>query len=331
MKYSYSKTIQELKDHALIPVGDIYEFESARIAPIYERYYQFCQENLEEKSNEYNIQPSRFYFRNKFGINAQAGYQNGIYIVGVNMSTIDSLYSLLHERNDIFEVDKCLSELYGSLISEFDVPVGHLMFQLSTLFIFYHEKAHLGQFSGESHEWLTEVLKTEYSAERHALELDADIDAAHFICFHLLEYFKKLSPQERTSENLEKTLSIGIASIFSYFLIYFERSGDIYFNEHSHPHTLVRISYILDCMIRVAEHNLPDDITINSVKVLNESFKITDQYYKRVNDSDLVKDFINQFKIEANKITDYVNTLLEFSKRMPNLIKNRFSLPPIKG
>lgn len=325
--YNYTDNVHELEHSAKIPFGDIFDYQDSPIIEIYERYFQFCQENLTTECNDYDIQPAKFYYRTEYGINARAGIQNGYSIIGVNMQTIHSLYDLFYEKNDIFETDEYLSINYAELVKKFDVPVGHLMFQLATLFTYHHELGHLIQKSPNLSLWLTEqnvdTTKDEFSIDRHILELDADLNAAHSICFHLIEYLKKLEPKDRTQENLQKILSIGVASIFSYFLLYFQDAKSIYYKEHTHPHPLVRISYIVDCVIRVAEINLPPGFKIDLGNTLKEGFIISDTFFRNVLNSTLVDDFGKHFLAESKNIEAYVNELLGVAEGMPNLVKNR--------
>lgn len=325
--YNYYDNIYELESKAGILANDIFDYQYSPISEIYAKYFLFCQENLTEECDEYQIQPAKFYYRTSFSVNARAGRQNGYFIVGVNMGTIQSLYNLFYEQNDIFEDDEYISSLYRELIQKFDVPVGHLMFQIGSLFTYYHELAHLIQNPFINSQWLVEQYsdfeESGFSIERHALELDADLNAAHSICFHLLEYFNGLDIESKTEENLQKILSIGVASIFSYFLLYFKESVDIYYEKYSHPHPLVRISYIVDCFIKVAEHNLPNNFNLDANAALREGFIMSEIFFQRVMNVDLVKEFSKHFLNESSNIESYVNKILDIADNMPNLLKNR--------
>lgn len=327
MDYNYSDIIEELKANAQVPSGDIFEYDFSEIKEIYQRYFQFCQENLTEECSDFEIQPAKFYYRSEYGINARAGLQNGYFIIGVNMQTIHSLYDLFYEKNDIFETDPFLLENYKKLTDKFDVPVGHLMFQLATLFTFYHERAHLIQksdlLSTTLFEQPTPIDGQAFSIERHVIELDADLDAAHKICFHLIEYFKKLETDDKTSENLQKILSLGVASVFSYFLLYYKDDVKVYYKKYTHPHPLVRISYIVDCFVRVAEINLPGDFKIDLGKTIRDGFAIADIFYNSVLNIELVEGFAAQFMNESKNVEEYVNELLGTGEGMAYLVKNR--------
>jgi hypothetical protein len=327
MEYIYSGIIEEIKAKTQIQSGDIFEYEFSEIKEIYQQYFQFCQENLTEDCSEFDIQPARFYYRTEFGINARAGLQNGYFIIGVNMQTIHSLYDLFYEKNNIFKTDPFLLEKYKILTDKFDVPPGHLMFQIATLFTFYHERAHLIQKSDLLSAFLFEqpapINEKWFSLERHVIELDADLDAAHKICFHIVEYFKKLDTKEKTSENLQKILSLGVAGVFSYFLLYYKNDVKVYYKEYTHPHPLVRISYIVDCFVSVAEINLPEGFKINLKKTIRDGFAIADIFYKSVFNVELVESFAGQFMKESKNVEVYVNELFEVGRGMEFLVKNR--------
>lgn len=328
MSYNYTEIIDDLRARAQVLTGDIFEYEFSEISDIYERYFQFCQENLTEECDEFDIQPAKFYYRSEYGINARAGLQNGYFIIGVNMQTIHALYDLFYERNNIFETDPFLLDNYKELTDKFDVPPGHLMFQLATLFTFYHERAHLIQKSDllptSLFEQPTKTNTQDFSIERHVIELDSDLDTAHKICFHLVEYFKKLNANDRAVENFQKILSLGVASVFSYFLLYYKEDVKVYYKEYTHPHPLVRISYIVDCFVRVAEINIPEDLKIDLGKTIRDGFSIANTFYKSVFKIELVERFAAQFMEESNDVEVYVNELLGVGEGMPYLVKNRY-------
>lgn len=147
MHYNYLKIIEELREKAKVHSDDIFEYQFSSLSEVFERYFQFCQENLSEESSEYKIQPAKFYYRNQYEVNARAVVQNDYFIIGINMGTIKTLYDIFYEHNDIFDSSDILSDKYNKLAEQFDVPIGYLMFQSAILFTFYHERAHLIQKS----------------------------------------------------------------------------------------------------------------------------------------------------------------------------------------
>ncbi len=325
--HDYHKIIEELKSKAGVPADDIFEFDNSNLKDIFLNYFEYCQENLINHCTKYSIQPARFYYRNYYEINARAGISNGYFIIGVNMGTVQEIYSLFYDNNNIFEQDENLSPTFGTLGTVINIPLGFFMFQLATLFTYHHELAHLIQKSDILKTGITEQYvyqaNPEFSIERHILEFDADLHGANATCTQILVQFKLLSIENQTEENLAKLLSMGIASIFSYFLLFFNDSEKIYYKEYTHPHPIVRISYVLDCFIRVAQENLPINNKIRPEPLLKLCFIISDIFFKTTLEKDAVKSFRIHLLNESFIIENYVNELLSTSKEMKNLVMNR--------
>lgn len=328
--YSYKDISNELITNAKIAKEDIFEYDYSPLKEIFERYFQFCQTNLSEYSNEHNIQPAKFYYVERNGVNAIAGVKNSYYIIGVYKATITSLYDLFYERNNIFDDDAELKH-YSNLNSTLNVPLGFLMFQTASLFTYYHEQGHLIQKSDYLASWLNEQYidsdERPYFQEKHVLEFDADLNGAHLICYHLIDYWKKQEQVFQTQENFQKMLSIGAASVFSYFMLLQTNRQDIYYKKYWHPHPVVRISYIIDCFIKVAQINLPDSISLDANQTLTEAFKISDKFFTTVLKNDMVEKFISVYSAETENIKTYVTELIELSKLNPTLVRHKTAYP----
>lgn len=327
--YEYKLITEEIINNAGIPPADVFDYKDSPIQAVFARYFQFCQENLTERNNEFDIQPAKFYFRTQLSVNASAGLTpTNYYIVRVNMGTLVKLYDLFYEKNSIFDEAEELSA-YELLNKNLDAPLGYLMFQLSSLFTYYHELAHLIQKSPTLPLWIDEsyILPEggNYNADSHVKEFDADLNGAHLICFHLIEYWKKQKPELRTQESFQMLLSIGGASILSYFLLLPNADRDIYYKDFTHPHPFVRIAYIVDCFIKVAEINLPEEmqVNLNATQITSESFKIADNFFKRVLNNDKIQTFGAVFLTESANIKTYVTELIELSKADITLVRNR--------
>jgi hypothetical protein len=143
------------------------------------------------------------------------------------------------------------------------------------------------------------------------------------VCVHILQYFKKLDIADQTEINLTLLLSIGTASILSRFLLRMEKST-FYLKEETHPHPLVRISYIIETIISTAEINLPSGITISEKRVVQESIMISNLLYKNALQSNIVEDFINEYIEHAISIQEYIKELFIISYDIPELVYNRF-------
>lgn len=108
MIYEYYDIVGELTKKGIVIKEDIYDFIDSPNSDTYEKYFQFCQENLSEQCTDYNIQPAKFFFRESFEVNARAGLLNNYFVIAVNKGTIHTLYNFLYSQNKIFD----LNELY---------------------------------------------------------------------------------------------------------------------------------------------------------------------------------------------------------------------------
>ncbi len=324
--HDYINNVKELVRNAKVSPSDIFDYQFSPIQAIYDLYYQYCQENLLNHNKEYDIQPAKFYYRTSFDVNARAGLVNGYYVIGVNMGAIQTLYSMFYDNNTVFEDDVDILELFKSISPKEDEPFSYLLYQLATIFTYHHELAHLIQKSpilslGFSEQY--DDTGANFSIERHVLELDADLNGSHLICFHLRAYFDNLKLEEQTLENIQKLFSLGVASVFCYFLLYYKDSKTIYYKDKTHPHPLVRISYLVDSFVRIAEKNLPENFSIDTSEIIRLGFIISDKFFQTTGDKTIVDDFGKQFYSESKNIEAYINELLEIGQSMLYLVKNR--------
>lgn len=327
--FSYKAVTEELIKKNILPKNDIFDYQFAPLNAIYENYFEYCQEYLTKSSQHYEIQPARFYFRNGNSVNAVADRKNDFSLIGVNTGTIRETYNLFYDQNKIFVEDKQLAEEFTELREALNIPLGFLMFQLSTLFTFHHEFAHLVQKSP----LLNIGLKEQYESlvnknsiiQRHVLELDADFHGADAVSSQILLNFKKLPSQYQSAKNLVKLLSLGIATIYIYFILCFYNTlQKIYYMELSHPHPLIRISYVLDRFIRTSNEDLPISATLNPEKLAQLGFVISNIFLKTQKNHDgIIDQFPNHFLEKFDSIENYINDLLEYASKEKNLMMNR--------
>ncbi len=324
----YQKICKELIEKNVIAANDIFEYEYSPLKDIYNNYFEYCQGYLVNYCQDYNIQPARIYFRTEFGVNARAGILKDYFVIGINMETIQKTYDLFYEKNDIFDDNQVLPEAFNDLFKLINVPLGFLMFQLSTLFTFHHELAHLVQksplLSTELTEQYNRITNYQFTIERHVLEFDSDYHGADAICAQLIAHFNKLSSENQNLKNLSLLLSMGIASMFSYFLLFFNGDTKIYYREFSHPHPTIRICYVIDRFIDAAITNLPFSVKINREKLTELGFIISDVFLKsQLKSNETLREFKKQFLEHYDGIQNYSNELVEHSITMKNLMTNR--------
>lgn len=324
----YQKICKELIEKHIIEADDIFDYEYSPLKDIYSNYFEYCQVYLINYCQEYNIQPARIYFHNDFSVNARAEISNDYSIIGINMGLVQGTYDLLYEKNDIFEKSQDLPETFAEVSKLINIPLGFLMFQLTTLFTFHHELAHLVQKSPLLTTELTEQYNRngtlQFTIEKHVLEFDSDNHGADAICGQLIEHFNRLSPENQTLKNLSVLLSMGIASMLSYILLFFKGDTKIYYKESSHPHPTIRICYIIDRFINTAITNLPVSIKINQEILTRLGLQISNVFLKfQPKSNEVLGEFRQQFLEHYPAIQNYSNELLEYSRAMKNLMINR--------
>lgn len=339
--YNHNENLLELEEKAVIYTG--YDYADNDPYGLAEQYFQFCQKNLSEEQGDYQIQPARFMMVDEASVNAWAARRYNYYVVGVHMGTLTNLHRFFVHRGGIFDAPQ-LAE-YVALEGKLDVTLDILMYQTATQFTYYHELAHLIQYSplpgtacddddgpAADIQELQEAYAVgagkddPYDLEKHLKEFDADLHGAHFICLHLLEYWKKLEEADRTPANLELLLALGTASVFTYFIFLLRKYPEMYYDASDHPHPLIRILYIIDMFIKTAQENMPAGIAIESGTVLQRAFGITQPMFIFGGGEDQVKKYSDLFAVEKENIEDYVNgVLIPGSRKMPSLVLERLA------
>jgi len=324
--YNYKKITDELVTTKTIPSTDVYDYNEDPIAEIFNRYFQYCQKALSEYSNEFDIQPAKIYYNNLSTINAAAGMGNSYYVIRINKGLISTLYNLLYVNNTVFDYVE-MKESYGSLASSFDAPIGYIMYQFATYFTFYHERAHLIQKSPILNNYLDEINLEpslgNYSSLHHSLEFDADIDAAQRLVLIVLEYWDKLPEHFHNDAYANGILALSTASIFIYFMHLEEKYSAIYYKEGTHPHPIIRITYIVDVMIGIAQQNF-QNIKLDDKAILKQCFKIATEFCRAGDRKDMVEGYSEILYKEYDHIEDFINNvLIPESDAVPCLVKNR--------
>lgn len=307
-----------LKQVPQIKKTDIYNYIDSPSMQEFEDLYQFAQENLRNYCDEYEIQPSYFHYVDKLSVNARAGKFNSHYIIGINKGTIVELHKLFIQNN-IFNKNENLKQ-YLVLENILDVPISVLMYQLATQFTFYHELGHLIQKSTSLFQGMSEEYQKPFSLEKHLLEFDSDLHAANHIAFHVRQYLDKIDNSNKTKENIEKLISTSIASIYCYFTLLFQSFNEnIYYLENTHPHPIIRISYILPTFIDV----LAKHFSINQANVLNEGLMISKEIFIKSHQGELIGSYENILFTELENIQQYIKKMVDGADKLPFLAVNK--------
>ncbi len=312
-----------------IPKDEIYDFTEDRIKSFYQRYFDWCVDNLSDYSKAFGIEPSYFYYWNTTKINAEAGLISGKYIIRFSKSYMEALHKKLGTKGQF--IDKTDWTAFHNLQKVLPNSLEFLMFQASTIFTFYHEFAHFVQFKDRVFKKSEYPSKGNFSFENHLYEYDADLNGSQFVSLYIQQFYNELLPKEyRNLNNYKRLMYLGISSIIITQLLFlngqlFPYPPDIvdttfYTKEKSHPHTYVRAKYIIEHYIRIAKANgvLIDfsDTASNISVICNEFFK----------DSSIFKNFISGMNDNFDEINKYVFELHLAQQQNTSCINHKINL-----
>jgi hypothetical protein len=299
--------------------AQLFEFKTHALNQDFSLFFKFCQQNLFIAQKEFRIRPAFIFFSDHFSVNGRAGKINGVYIIDIHSGLLEILKDFFFDKAAVFNAAK-----FNFIRQYMDVTLPQLLFQLCTIFTYYHERAHLIQRSSAFFTVETEALisgvSITYSEESHAREFDADLEGSYFCALHILEYFKKLPENARTTATLTMMISLTGSAIFTYFLYLSQGHHNIYYYSEKHPHPMIRLTYLIDSMLKSVDAN--NTLPINQRQVVLESIALTDTLYT-ANGNPLVQQFAHVLFAESNNIELFVNDLIAKSAKYPNLVMNR--------
>lgn len=322
-------TYQDLKNYLtnnkLVKEAEIFDYSKDDLKDQFEAFFKFCIFNLRTKCEKFKIQPSSIYFVNDFSINAKAGLLEGNFIIGYNMGTIVNLFTFFNDPR--FDFSNKLFDKFEVFENDCEISPEYLMFQFATQFTYYHEQAHLIQKSEILKVGIIENYSTDndnlYSEEHHLLEIDADIWASHFICYHLIGFFKKQNTQFQTTENLNILVTLGLSAIFSYFSFLATGKFKIYFKEYKHPHLGIRISYITDCFLSIVHDTFKVERSLDKKELLADTFQLTSEFFKQKQPGvDNLDEVLKELYINIDQVKEYIDEMKTKMSTIGNILIN---------
>ncbi|MEI6949616.1 hypothetical protein V9K67_20685 [Paraflavisolibacter sp. H34] len=306
--------------------SDYFNYEKDELKNVFEQYFDFCLNALRRNEDKYQIRPSFVIFLNNFSVNARAGLVNGNFLILLNMGLIANLYPFFLDYR--FNLRRPIYNKFEVIDKHFDSSPEWLMFQIATQFTFYHEQAHLIQKS----ELLQYIFQENYadgsegfSLEHHVLEIDADSWGAHFVCYHIVEYWHRQRKEIQTKDTLIALLTLGLSSIFSYFIFLSGGRYKIYLKESTHPHPSLRIAYMADTFLNVAEQSFQTDFQVDKNLVLVDCFRICEEMFKeRRPEINYVEIFLRELREQIGHAQGYITEMQAEIRRRPYLTVNNF-------
>lgn len=240
---SYRDQIEYAVNNRIADSHDIFNFTDTPFENQFNEYYRFCRENLDIHIKKGNITNGYFFYSNDIDINSKIQIKQNTNSIYYNIGLMNKCIVKYLENQDL---KNFLESREPQLISYFDSPLSKLAFEINTQFTYYHELAHLFQFSKleTTIEYMERTDNEKYDIIKHKLEYNADIYSSTLIAVHIYQYIENCFSNSVNQINIIKTIEILGSCLLDYMLC-FTNNDEIYFEKKSHPHTLIRLLAII--------------------------------------------------------------------------------------
>jgi len=283
-------------------------------------FFYYTQNALLKNYPDYVIDPARFCYVNDDGLNAVAKYRSKTFSILINIGVV-------RELRKIFDTNIAKDQLVQGLLGAgyvIDTSPGLFLQKIALIFIMEHERAHLAQFSR-----LLELNKSahfaangnftgykeidlirkegagnskEFKFSDHLLEMDADLSGVSYTGSYIMGELKKKFG-EVPYEAFHELFTVALASIMVLFHYWFEDSDSmpIYYQEHTHPHPVIRKAYCWEHFLSIL-HSNPNQIgfEVDFQRIQENSYVIENRIlelngYKPLDPKTIKKGTINKY------------------------------------
>lgn len=293
-------------------------------------YVNFIYKNVSHPNNPFAISPFELFLIRKDVVNAWAWHNKGLNIITIYLK----LYKILEEKIvSAFPAIKGpglerMSKLKPALKTERgEITLDYLLYQYATMFCYFHELGHLHQQSRAvargnapfiSEEKYNLVVGNEFNQVKHAMEIDTDIFAANLISEHIRGLWTQFEEPYRTDENYITLVSMCCAAVFIFFHVISGGWGEMYFLEYTHPHPLIRTSYIADALSSNGKYHG----AVDPAECLQNGLEIA-QELLMVGGESGIEQYISLLGANIENINQYIHTeMAPFMKTLSYLIQN---------
>lgn len=326
----YEDEVLNIINNTDILKEDIFNYRETPKENDFESTFQFYRQTLTQ-AKRFGIKSSYIYFQNDINRNARAKIHKGKGIIGITLGLMMYQIDNFLNRPDI---DVILKERFRVIIPFLDNPIHVLMYQNVQHSTFYHELGHLIQFSDseETIQWMEESnTNNNFSLIRHKLETDADSFSAIFLAAHIQQYGLKIFGEEIDAQKMELLIELFSTSVLLYFLSFTGADRDIYFEESSHPHPLIRILNVLLIIsdyLRQSQKLIEKGINIVPINLVERVVKTSEKIEQEILNKEVSEPLVNMYsnhridimnyfsKIRAHSFENYKSALEEWNRRV---------------
>lgn len=306
---TYRQTVEYVINKAIIEKQDVFDFENVPYEKYYEELYNFCSENLKIQCADDLLFESVFLYYDYFSKNAKAGIKKGHNVILVNIGLMNFCFEKFLFNVELNDFTK---GKWKEITDSFDVTVSRLAFQTNTHFTYYHELAHLFQIQKKKAEIGSQerCIDDKYDIIQHKLEINADTYAAISIATQIQQYIEKCFAE--INQCIVTNVVTILGTCLLEHIICFSDSLELYYDEKSHPHPVIRMFNIILNIINHLSSN-PGYIKrrINlDVKILaRKIFDFHEELEREEIFTSGFSDFINSGKLDNNKILKYIEVI----------------------
>lgn len=338
MGYDYLKQVEYLNSLGLVDkFGQKIQYYDAfygnEIEGDFEIPFQFFQEYINREVKNYGFAPTLLAYIHNRNINAFAWKSNSL--IGINAGTVIEMKKLF------YGID--YDNLINGELEKFDImdKVGQdgflgKMYKYCQMFTFFHELGHIIQddLRGISH--FSEMVHCgSYSKEVHLMEYDADQYAAIQIANHINQWMESLEGELKEAnykkEMAEMLLSTAVGAIFINYLIFQGRHDDFYTVSCSHPHATIRVSYIMDTIIKAFKQGNKAKFHIEHMSVICNAFILAERVENDANNRKVIftkggeiSRFFEIWVANQKELLEYVNELKEMALEKDGLAVKKY-------
>lgn len=313
----YNENSENILRNTALTKSNIFEVKGNPIEDVFLTYFEYCTNDLELNSSKFGLENSYFFYWNKEDVNSGGTYNSGSYIIYVSKEQIIKLNEKLNE-NKFFTNHRL--KRYIELSKYFDLE--YLMFQSSIFFTYYHEFAHLVQKRESKFDRQISNISQQTSFH-HIAEYDSDLNGCQFVCFKIIDLCES---KNFNSNDTFKLLAVGLSGILITILLFYKKEfkpdseiEPFYINEGTHPHHIVKISYILEHYHEIAVAN---NINFEIVDLLKEAFEICAIYF---DNQKFFKDYFDLYLDKILQISNYVGEIYDEAIKLNCLMMQNYS------
>lgn len=315
---SYVPIVQELIGANIFPhQGYYFDYSNDPLSVDFQRLFDFAQEFLDRKDLQFTFPNARFIYNDQPQVNAFAYSENNYSVIEMFSGGVRRIHGLFDKANIFFDSDDL--KKYKPLAAKFQVTPGYLLFNYVMLYFVYHETGQLVQRlqgSMNYEENLQGLLTQENIKERHIREYDADWFAASRLGPTLVQV-------SNGGQNLEGLITLVLSGIYIYFIKHAESLPEIYYEENAHPHTSIRLSYMIVHILESIAANIRENL--NEKSIVKEAIRISEQLLLTP-DNNIIEKYSIQLYKEIDQVEAYINTIRDNSNTYPYLSRKVFNL-----